>query len=84
MKLTYYRIIEERDDDDYTRYRVQVKGWFGWKDIKTILYSTHIASPPLTIILRFRTLEEARTYINDKRARKESKKTVLETYAIYG
>ena len=84
MKLTYYRIIEERDDNDCTGYRVQVRGWFGWKDIKATLYSTHIASPSLTVILRFWTLKEARAYINDKRARRESTKTVLETYAIYG
>jgi hypothetical protein len=82
--MKYFRIVrEESDDGSYLEFRVQERGWFCWRDVRHIK-DLNIHGPSLTYILRFSTIEEARKWIDDRRGRNECKKTVIETYGVYG
>lgn len=81
--MRYYRIVQEELEGARYIYRVQVRGWFRWRDVR-VVYDTDSSGAALTKVLRFDAPGEALRWITDRMGRNEGLKTVIGTYAVHG
>ena len=81
--MTDYRIIEEKEEGSPTYYGVQYRAWvWWWRDVR---YIVRVGPEiPLTSILRYTDIEEARAYIRRQTSHPDDRtpvtRKVVESY----